>query len=102
MLNEDADYLCPSVSRSALLCPENHIKRGTKRGTKEDPNIGCRTIETKRSRMKTTKKHKQVGDTDGFDEGTYGLEVCNESFASSNKLVLTKTNERALAAGGTQ
>jgi len=58
MLSEDADYLCPSVSRSALLCPENHIKRGTKRGTKENPNIGCRTIETKRSRMKTTNKHK--------------------------------------------
>jgi len=31
-----------------------------------------------------------------------GLEVCNESFATSNKVVPTKTNERALAAGGAQ
>jgi len=84
------------------MCPENHIKRGTKRGTKEDPNMGCRAIETKRSRMKMTNKHKQVADPDGFDEGTYGLEVCNESFATSNKVVGTKTNERALAAGGAQ
>ena len=30
------------------------------------------------------------------------LEVCNESFATSNKVVPTKTNERALAAGGAQ
>ena len=47
-------------------------------------------------------KDKQAGDPDGFDEGTYGLEVCNESFATSNKVVPTKTNERKLAAGGAQ
>jgi hypothetical protein len=52
--------------------------------------------------MKTTNKHKQVGDPDGFDEGTSGLEVCNESFATSNKVVRTKTNERALARGGAE
>ena len=44
----------------------------------------------------------QVADPDRFDQGTYGLEVCNESFATSNKVVPTKTNERALAAGGAQ
>jgi len=43
----------------------------------------------------------QVADPDRFDQGTYGLEVCNESFATSNKVVPT-TNERALAAGGAQ
>jgi hypothetical protein len=52
--------------------------------------------------MKMTSKHNQVADLDRFDQGTYGLEVCNESFATSNKVVLTKTNERALAAGGAQ
>jgi hypothetical protein len=52
--------------------------------------------------MKMTNKLKQVGDADDFDEGTYGLEVCNESFATSNKVVPTKPNERALAAGGAQ
>jgi hypothetical protein len=49
--------------------------------------------------MKMTNKHKQVANPAGFDEGTYGLDVCNES-ATSNKVVRTKTNERALAAGG--
>ncbi len=47
-----------------------------------------------------TNKHKQVADPDGFDEATCRLAVCNESFATSNKVVRTKTNERALAAGG--
>ncbi len=49
-----------------------------------------------------TNKHKQVADLDGFDEGTYGLEVCNESSSTSNKVVRKKTNERALAVGGAQ
>ena len=49
-----------------------------------------------------TNKDKQVGNPDGFHEGTYGLEVCNENFATSNKVARTKTNERALAAGGAQ
>ena len=49
-----------------------------------------------------TSKHNQAADPDRFDQGTYGLEVCNESFSTSNKVVLTKTNERALAAGGAQ
>jgi len=49
-----------------------------------------------------TNKHKQVANLDGFDEGTYGLEVCNQRFATSNKVVQTKTNERVLAAGGAQ
>jgi len=52
--------------------------------------------------MRMTNKHKQVADPDGFDEDTYTLEVCNESFAASNKVVRSKTNERALAAGGAQ
>ena len=49
-----------------------------------------------------TNKHKQVANPADFDEGTYRLDVCNESFSTSNKVVLTKTNERALAAGGAQ
>jgi hypothetical protein len=47
-----------------------------------------------------TNKHKPVADPDGFDEGTYRLEVCIESFATSNKVVRKKPNERVLAAGG--
>ena len=45
-------------------------------------------------------KYKHVGDPDGLDEGTYKRAVCNECFAISNKVVRTKTDERALAAGG--
>ena len=41
-------------------------------------------------------------DPDGDDEGTCRLAVCNECFAISNKVVRTKTEERALAAGGTK
>jgi hypothetical protein len=51
--------------------------------------------------MKMTNKHKQVGNHDDFD-GTYGLAVSNECFATSKKLVRAKTDERALAAGGAQ
>ena len=54
-------------------------------------NIGVGAIGTKRKRMKTKNNHKQVGDLDGFDEGTYRLEVCNESSSTSNKVVRTKT-----------
>jgi len=50
--------------------------------------------------MKMTNKDTQVGDPDGDDEGTSRLAVCNECFAISNKVVRTKTDERALAAGG--
>jgi|GEM_PF-1535164 len=50
--------------------------------------------------MKKTNKDTQGGDPDGFDEGTCTLAVCNECFATSNKVVSTKTNESALAAGG--
>jgi hypothetical protein len=46
-----------------------------------------------------TNKHEQVADPNGFDERTYGLEVCNESFATSN-VVRTKTDDRARAARG--
>jgi hypothetical protein len=49
-----------------------------------------------------TNTHKQVANPVGCDEGTYGLEVCNESFATSKKVVRTKINEHALAAGGAQ
>jgi hypothetical protein len=49
-----------------------------------------------------TNTHKQVADPAGCDEGTYGPGVCNESFATSKKVVRTKTNERALAARGAQ
>ena len=49
-----------------------------------------------------TNTYKHVANPASFDEGTYGLEICNESFATSNKVVRTKTNERALAAGGAQ
>ena len=45
-------------------------------------------------------KDKQVGDPDGLDEGTYRLAVCKQSFAASNKVVRTKTDELALAAEG--
>jgi hypothetical protein len=47
-------------------------------------------------------KHKKVAAPNGFDGGTYGLAVSNECFATSNKVVRTKTDERALAAGGAQ
>jgi hypothetical protein len=47
-----------------------------------------------------TNKDTQVGNPDDFDEGTCRLAVCNQCFAISNKVVRTKTNERALAAGG--
>jgi hypothetical protein len=59
-------------------------------------------METMRNRMKMTNKLKHVGDPDDFDEGTYRLAVSNEYFAASNKVVRTKTDERALAAGGAQ
>ena len=49
--------------------------------------------------MKMTNKDTQVWVSDGFDGGTYGP-VCNGCFAISNKVVRTKTDERALAAGG--
>ena len=49
-----------------------------------------------------TNKLKQVGDPDDFDEGTYGLEVSNECFATSNKVVRPKPHERVHAAGGAQ
>ena len=48
-----------------------------------------------------TNKDKQIGKPVDFD-GTYGLAVSNECFATSKKLVRTKTDERALAAGGAQ
>jgi hypothetical protein len=51
--------------------------------------------------MKMTNKGKQVGNPDHFDRGAYGLAVSNECFATSKKVVRTKT-ERALAAGGAQ
>jgi hypothetical protein len=50
--------------------------------------------------MKMTNKDTQVVDPDGFDEGTCRLAVCNECFATSNKVVRTKTDERALAEEG--
>jgi len=50
--------------------------------------------------MKMTNKDTQVSDPDGDDEGTCRLAVCNECFAISKKVVRTKTDERALAAGG--
>ena len=52
--------------------------------------------------MKITNRDKQVGNPDDFDRGTDGLAVSNECFATSKKLVCTKTDERALAAGGAQ
>jgi hypothetical protein len=63
MLNKDADYLCPSVSRSALLCPENHEKRGKERGIRILA-FGPRRFE--RNKMKMTNKDKQVGNPDDF------------------------------------
>jgi hypothetical protein len=50
--------------------------------------------------MKMTNKDTPVVDPDGDDEGTCRLAVCNECFAIINKVVRTKTDERALAAGG--
>jgi hypothetical protein len=52
--------------------------------------------------MKMTNQAKQVGNPDAFDGGTCGLAVTNECFATSKKVVRTKTDERALAAGGAQ
>jgi len=49
-----------------------------------------------------TNKHKQVADPNCFDEAIYRLAVCKVCFATSKKLVSTKTDERALAAGGAQ
>ena len=49
-----------------------------------------------------TNTDKQVGNPDDFDGGTYGLAVSNACFATSMKIVRTKTDERALAAGGAQ
>jgi hypothetical protein len=50
--------------------------------------------------MKKKNKDTQVGDPDRNNEGTCRLAVCNECFAISNKVVRTKTDEHALAAGG--
>ena len=50
--------------------------------------------------MKMSNKHQQVADPGGFDEGTSKLAVWNECFAISNRAVRTRTDERALAAGG--
>ena len=47
-------------------------------------------------------KLKQVGDPDDFDEGTYRLAVSNECFEISKRLVGTKTDDRAPAAGRAQ
>ena len=48
-----------------------------------------------------TNNDKQVGNPDDLNGGTYGLAVSNECFvATSKKLVRTKTDERAVAAGG--
>ena len=52
--------------------------------------------------MKMTNKLKQVGDPDDFDEGTHRFAVSKECFATAKKLVQTKTEERARAAGGAQ
>ena len=49
-----------------------------------------------------TNKDKQVGNPDDFDEGTYRLAVCNKCFATSSKVVHTKTYECALAEEGAQ
>ena len=45
-------------------------------------------------------KDKQAGDPDGFDGITYGLTVSSECFATSNKVVRTNTDQRALASRG--
>lgn len=47
-----------------------------------------------------TNNDKQVANPDDFDGRTYRLAICNWCFATSNKVVRTKTDERALAAGG--
>lgn len=52
--------------------------------------------------MKITNKYKKVGDPDDFNGGIYRLALSNECFATSKKLARTKTDERALAAGGAQ
>ena len=90
--------MCPSVSRGALLCPENREKRGKERGNEHWP-LGQRKVE--RNRMKMTNKDK-AGKPDDFDGGTYTPVVWNECFATNTRRVRTKTDERALAAGGAQ
>ena len=50
--------------------------------------------------MKRSNKNRQVGDPDGFDEGTYRFAVCNACFAISDRVVHTKTYECALPEEG--
>jgi hypothetical protein len=52
--------------------------------------------------MKITNRDKNVGDLDGFEQGTSRLVLCKECLATSNKVVRPKPHERALAAGGAQ
>jgi hypothetical protein len=52
--------------------------------------------------MKMSNKLKRVGDPDDFDESTYKLAVSNECFEISKRFLRTKTDARALAAGGAQ
>ena len=90
--------MCPSVSRNVLRCPENRVKRGKERGVQLTL---LRAIENGENRMKGSNQNKQVGVPDGFDEGTYRFAVCYECFAIADRVVHTKTHERAPVAGGT-
>jgi hypothetical protein len=47
-----------------------------------------------------TNKEKEVGDPNDLDGDTYRLAVSNECFATSNKVVRTNTDQRALASRG--
>ena len=71
--------------------------KGVQKGVHE---YGFKVHANDEKQMKRSNKLQHVGDPDDFDEGTYRLAVCNECFAISNKVVRTKTYERALAAGG--
>jgi hypothetical protein len=52
--------------------------------------------------MKMTSKHKQVSDPLLSMMSTYRLAICYECFAIADKVIHTKTDKRALAAGGAQ
>ena len=76
------------------------LDKGVQKGVYASLAFGPWKVE--RNTMKVTNTDKQVGDPDGFDEGTYRLALCNECFATSHKVVRPKPDDRALAAGAAQ
>ena len=88
------------MSLGVTKCADVSLKPRKKGYKKGYTNTDFRAIETKRNRMKITNEYKRVGDPDAFNEGTYRLAICDEYFAIDKKVVRTRTDERALVAGG--